>query len=303
MGTPARQLTLEQLRSFLLIAEHRSFTRAAGERQRTQTALSRQISNLEEVFGERLFIRSRGHVAGLTPAGQRLLPHARQILTMVDEAWESLQKPAIEGRIRVGVMDDVNMGWLNTLLSRFKAAHPGCEVRAISDFSVRLARRMEDGELDVALLKYLQGKTRMPGARLLWREPLIWARGAGFHRDEGAPLPLILFHEGCIYREHLQQALHRQGIATQVVYEGQSHANVGAAVFAGLGITALPQSQVEAAGLLPCPQLNDRALPRLGNVDFVVRCRPTSTDAALRRFLDMLMRQGRHGVFRDIPPG
>lgn len=297
MAPQLRQLTLDQLRSFLLIAEHRSFTRAAGERQRTQTALSRQITNLEEVFGERLFIRSRGHVSGLTEAGQRLLPHARRILSMVDEAWQSLQKPAIQGRIRVGVMDDVNVSWLNTLLSQFKAAHPGCEVQAVSDFSVRLAQRLEAGSLDVSLQKHLQGTVRAPGARLLWREPLIWARGSGFSWNGEVPLPLILFHEGCVYRQRLLQRLHRQGISTQVVYEGQSYANVSAAVFAGLGITALPQSQVEAAGLIPCTQLSNRPPPDAGRVEIVVRSRPANGNAALQAFLAMLMRHGRQDMF------
>lgn len=292
-----RQLTLDQLRSFLLVAELRSFTRAADEQQRTQTALSRQISTLEDVFGERLLVRSRGHVSGLTDAGQRLLRHARQILATVDEAWESLQKPTIQGRIRVGVMDDVNVSWLNELLSQFKSVYPGCQVQAVSDFSVRLAQRLEAGELDLALLKHLRGTPRPPGARLLWQEPLRWARGAGFHWDESVPLPLVLFHEGCAYRQRLLQRLHKQGIVVQVVYDGQSYANVGAAAFAGLGLTALPQSQVEAAGLLACARLGQTLLPDLGSVEIVARHRPSSADEALRQFLALLIRHARQGMF------
>ncbi|MDO5056623.1 MAG: LysR family transcriptional regulator [Lautropia sp.] len=298
MNSALRRLTLDQLRSFVLIAEHRSFTTAAHARQRTQTALSRQISSLEDLLGERLFERARGHVVGLTPAGQRLLPHGRRILATVDEAWESLQQPALGGRIRVGVMDDVNVRWLNTLLGQFHALHPDCEVQAISDFSSRLAARLEQGELDVALLKQLQGSARTPDERLLHREPLVWARGTGFSWEATRPLPLVLFHEGCAYRGHLMQQLARLGIPTRIAYEGQSYGNVTDAVFSGLGITALPRSQLEASGLLPCPRLADVLLPSLKSVDIVVRRRAGGKDAALDSFLAALRGHGRGGYGR-----
>ena len=50
-------------------------------------------------------------------------------------------------------MDDFDISWLNELLGRFRATHPDCDVRAISDFSARLEQRLEGEEIDVAIIK------------------------------------------------------------------------------------------------------------------------------------------------------
>ena len=155
MTADLRRLTLEQLRAFVSIADHRSFTNAARLQMRTQAAVTRQIKSMEDILGQRLFRRSRGHVEGLTDAGLKLFPFAQKILGTVDDAWVSLKTPLVSGNIRVGIMDDFDISWLNELLGRFRATHPDCDVRAISDFSARLEQRLEGEEIDVAIIKKL----------------------------------------------------------------------------------------------------------------------------------------------------
>jgi DNA-binding transcriptional LysR family regulator len=76
-------LTLDQLRTFVAIAEARSFRAAAGRLSRVQSAVSQAIANLETELGIRLFDRS-GYRPALTPEGQALLADARAILLKVD---------------------------------------------------------------------------------------------------------------------------------------------------------------------------------------------------------------------------
>jgi DNA-binding transcriptional LysR family regulator len=76
-------LTLDQLRTFIAIAEARSFRAAAGRLSRVQSAVSQAIANLETELGIRLFDRS-GYRPALTPEGQALLADARAILLKVD---------------------------------------------------------------------------------------------------------------------------------------------------------------------------------------------------------------------------
>jgi DNA-binding transcriptional LysR family regulator len=76
-------LTLDQLRTFVAIAEARSFRAAAGRLSRVQSAVSQAIANLEGELGIRLFDRS-GYRSILTPEGQALLADARAILLKVD---------------------------------------------------------------------------------------------------------------------------------------------------------------------------------------------------------------------------
>lgn len=291
MRGDVRRLTLDQIRAFVSIAEHQSFTSAARLQMRTQTALTRQIKSMEDVFGARLVRRSRGHVEGLTEAGQRLLPFAHRILATVDDAWTSLDGPALSGAIRVGIMDDIDVSWLNRLLAHFNVVHPECDVRAISDFSVRLERRLEAGEIDVAIIKQLGTDDRAPCEGLLRREPLVWVAGPGFRWEPPRPLPVVAFHEGCIYRGSLLRRLEDMGIATQVVYDGQSYSNVREAVFAGLGITVLAESQARAGGLKRLRQIGGRPLEDLGTVEIVVRCAKGRGSPVLRAFMREIERQ------------
>ncbi|MDO4232458.1 MAG: LysR family transcriptional regulator [Lautropia sp.] len=284
-----RKLTLDQFRTFLLIAEHQSFTTAAQMLHRTQTTLTRQIQGMEDVLGTRLLHRTRGHVEGLTDTGKRLLPLARKIVSTVDDACESFGTQAISGRIRIGVMDDVDIGWLHALISRFRQAHPECDVRAVSDFSIRLEKRLLDGELDLALTKQLARSPSSGPGHVLRRESLVWASGPGFRWEGQQPLPLVLLHEGCVYRRHLIRQLDALGIASKVAYDGQSYASIRDAVFAGLGITALAESQVKAGGLKPLRRLGPHTLPNLGAVDFIVRNARGQASAARKAFLHMLM--------------
>lgn len=285
-----RKLTLEQFRTFLLVAEHHSFTSAASVLHRTQTTLTRQVQGMEDVIGTRLFVRSRGHVEGLTDAGKRLLPLARKILSTVEDARDLLNTNGISGQIRVGVMDDVDISWLNDLIARFRHAHPDCDVRAVSDFSVRLERRLLEGELDLALTKQLAGRSSPSGsARTLRHEPLIWACGPGFRWEDARPLPLVVFHEGCVYRRHLTRMLASHGIASQVVYDGQSYASVRDATFSGLGVTALAESQVKAGGLGSLTRIGPHVLPELGSVEIVVRHARGRASPARQAFSRLLM--------------
>lgn len=283
-----RRLTLDQIRIFVAVAEQQSFTQAAEIHSRTQTAMTRQILNMEEILGERVLKRSRGHVEGLTEAGERLLPFARRILATVEDAWTSIRRPSVSGRIRVGVMDDIDIDWLNDLLARFRAIHPDCDIRAVSDFSHRLEQRVKNGELDLAVIKR-PGEASVCGQEELIRsEPLLWAMGPGFRWNRGQPLPLVVFHEGCVYRELLIRKIKESGFKPQIVYEGQSYANVRAATYAGLGLTALAESQIAPAGLMRINRLADRRLSDIGNVNFMMRYRKGELTAAMVTFMEQV---------------
>lgn len=96
-------MDLRQLRYFLAVVEHGSFTRAAAASGRTQQALSKGIQALEQQLGERLFERGTRE-ARLTPAGRLLLDHARtadDAVRRFEGRLEELQT-GIEGEVRIG---------------------------------------------------------------------------------------------------------------------------------------------------------------------------------------------------------
>jgi adenylate cyclase len=90
MGLPPA-LDIDLLRSFVLIAEGRSFTQAAARVGRTQSAISLQIRRLESLLGHRVFARSKGGGVQLTLHGERLLERARDLIFLNDDIVGSLQ--------------------------------------------------------------------------------------------------------------------------------------------------------------------------------------------------------------------
>ncbi|MUZ55859.1 LysR family transcriptional regulator [Agrobacterium vitis] len=296
MKQSLRLLTLDQIRAFVSVCEHGSFTNAAKDQSRTQTAVTRQIRAAEDILGEKLFHRCRGHFEGPTEAGEKLLPFAIKILAVLEDAWMCLERPGLKGTIRVGVMDDIDMNWLLELIGRFKALHPECDVTVISDFSTRLEKRLDQRELDVAIVKTLirtqQGEVSN-AHKTLRREPLLWAAGAGFGLRQREPLPLVLFHEGCVYRHHVIQRLESAGVPFRIAYEGQSYSHLRAAAAAGLGVTALAESQVAMGGLQSLVEVAGTRLDPLSDVEIAMKALHTRKNLALSGFMREVMRSSK----------
>ena len=89
MGSPAA-LDIDLLRSFVLIAEGGSFTRAAEQVGRTQSAVSQQMQRLESLVGHRLLLRGKGAGTQLTRRGVYLLGRARELISLNDDIVNSL---------------------------------------------------------------------------------------------------------------------------------------------------------------------------------------------------------------------
>ena len=87
-ATPA--LDLDLVRSLVLIAEEKSFTRAAERVGRTQSAVSLQVQRLEALVGQTLIARSKGGGVELTPHGEELVERGRALLALNDEIIQSL---------------------------------------------------------------------------------------------------------------------------------------------------------------------------------------------------------------------
>ena len=94
-------MDLFQLKCFVNVVDQRSFTKAAFEVSSSQSALSKQISKLEDELNVRLFDRSR-RVVTLTPAGREFEPHARKLLADYDEMMASIKRFSNSGHLHIG---------------------------------------------------------------------------------------------------------------------------------------------------------------------------------------------------------
>ena len=154
---------LNALVVFEASARHLSFTKAAEELGVSREAVSRQIRNLEDHLGVALF-RRRHRALDLTPAGAALHAEAQAGLEAIAQAAGGVQRRRRPARLTVTATIAIATFWLTPRLPRFRAAHPGAEIRvAVSDSPGDLAA---DG-IDVGL-RYGDGRWRGLAARHLF---------------------------------------------------------------------------------------------------------------------------------------
>jgi DNA-binding transcriptional LysR family regulator len=123
---------IDCLRSFLVIADTMSFSRAAETVGRSQSTISQQIAKLETQVGKALLTRRKGRVIELTSEGGKLVQYARKILQLNDEAYASMSDDVLAGFVRLGVPLDFFGRDFTAWLARFKNKHPmvGLDVEA-----------------------------------------------------------------------------------------------------------------------------------------------------------------------------
>lgn len=137
----ARKLPpLKTLPDFEAAARHLSFSKAAEELNVTHGAVSRQVKSLEDYLGVRLF-RRLNRALRLTDEGQAYARAVRETLESLAEATRRLSTPKEAGRLTVSTTYSFTSGWLVPRLGRFRALHPGIDVRLqANDRAVDFAR-------------------------------------------------------------------------------------------------------------------------------------------------------------------
>lgn len=149
---------LNALRAFEAAARHMSFTRAAGELNVTQAAVSHQVKALEESLGLALFRRQNRNLF-LTDQGQAYFPAVRDALDTLAEATEGLRDIDAGSVLTVSVLPSFAARWLVPRLGRFRQRHPDYDLRL--DASHDLADFGRD-DVDVAIR---MGSGNYPGMR------------------------------------------------------------------------------------------------------------------------------------------
>jgi DNA-binding transcriptional LysR family regulator len=235
-------LDMDVLRTFVTGTEMGSFAKAAERLGRSQSAISLQLKKLEEQVGEAL-LKKEGRGLALTAPGEILLSYARRLLELNDEAVAATRGVAVEGWVRLGIVQDFAERWLPGLLGRFARAHPGVKVDVTVDRGVNLAEMVGKDELDVALT---WGDYPTPHRRKLADVPMRWVGPPGYRQPLGEPVPLIAFRPPCTFRKRAVEALDAAGLPWRLAFTSPSLAGLFAAVEAGLGVT--PRTMV---GLSP----------------------------------------------------
>ncbi len=152
--TRLRDVEIKHLIALEAVAEEGTFGRAATRLGYTQSAVSQQIAGLERIVGAPVFDRPGGpRPVELTPLGDLLLDHARDVLRRVDATGDTVDRflRGESGRLLVGTFQSITTSILPTIVGRMRDESPGVDIRLIESndkeiFPGAIAR----GEIDVA---------------------------------------------------------------------------------------------------------------------------------------------------------
>ncbi|MGW0187567.1 LysR family transcriptional regulator [Streptomyces sp. NPDC003362] len=244
-------MELRLLVTFEKVATVLSFTRAAAELKYAQSSVTSQIRALESALGAELFDRLGSRIR-LTEAGERLLPYARRILELAEEARSAVadaEEPA--GSLTVGTMESLTNHRLPPLLELFHHRYPKVRLSLRTTIGDETRQALRQGTYDLGFL--MERETEHAGleTEVLAVEPLALVAAPG-HPLAGRPLStadllpqsLLATEPGCAYRDLFEQEL--TSLAPVAFMEFGTIEATKRAAAAGLGVSLLPEITVAA---------------------------------------------------------
>ena len=248
-------LDLDQLQTFITIADTGSFTRAADEVHRTQSAVSMQMRRLEERIGKPLFEKD-GRTNKLSEDGEKLLSYARRMIRLNRETLAAFDDSSLQGHIRIGTPDDYADRFLPEIMARFARSNPRVELSVICEPTFNLVEHIKRGNLDLALVTHSESRQ----SEVVRREPLLWVTSANHATHEQELLPLAFGRPSCQWRRNACDALDAMNREYRVLFTSWSATVIIAAVMSGLAVSVCPNARLrpgmrvlgEADGFAPC---------------------------------------------------
>ena len=281
---------MAQIRYVLAATKHLNFTRAATECNVTQPALTKGIKTLEEELGATLFHREGRRIL-LSEFGRSMLPHLQHISDEADTARMIAQNFRLLEKvpIRLGVMSTIGHLRLARFLARFEATHKGLEL-SVSEGSVKdLTDRLNDGELDIAIMTRTESLAETFRTHLLYSERyvvvfppehrLVKLNAVTLRELSGEPYVDRL---ACEMREMVMAACAESEIMLYARFRSEREDWVQAMVLAGIGFAFMPEYSVTLPGLMQRPLIEPLVERAICTVTVPGRRHSPAADAFLR---------------------
>jgi LysR family hydrogen peroxide-inducible transcriptional activator len=242
-----KDLEFQALEHFVVVARMKNFTRAAAELHLSQSALTRSIQRLEELFGQPLFERKPREVA-LTDLGALLLERATEILKLVEDTFSELSEAGRRGRIRLGAIPTIAPYFLPGLLGDFAGRFPDISVVVQEDTTESLIRRCSHGEIDLAILA-LPVEAKYLEVEPLFSEELLLVVPAG-HPLEKLPVitadvvdryPFVILNEAHCLSENIASFCRQQSIHPVTIERTSQLATIQELVALDHGVSMVPE--------------------------------------------------------------
>ena len=260
------------LRTLIAVAESGSLTAAAPRLFRSQSAVSEQLRKLEASCGTSLFLRGK-RGAELTPAGQKLLGHAREILAAHERAARAMQGMELAGTLHLAMTDYFQPQGIASLLRQLRRTYPELQLRVTIRKSASIEADAEGRDFDIGLsmriLEPGQGQPidadmrRLP----LFREPMAWVADSDLVEGSTRTIPLVVLPESCAVHRFVMRTLTAHDVPYYVAHSTSGVAGLQLALSAGLGVSCLNMSAIPQ-GAHSVRSVAGIRLPRLPDAEF-----------------------------------
>jgi DNA-binding transcriptional LysR family regulator len=271
----ARGLDFAQLRTFIAVTEAGSVSAGAERVFLSQSSVSEQLKKLEERLGQPLFVRGKYGVAP-TPAGAKLLDHARRIVAMCDAAFDDMLGRSLDGEVRIAITDYYRPHDVAAIIRRFASQHPRLRLHVTVLPSAVIDASAGDNAFDIGLsLRRVEGSGKRgaqtaaaAASTVIRREKLVWVSAREMLRERGAltpPWPLVLLPVTCPLQRYVVKLLDEARMPYLISHSASGVAGLQLALKAGLGIACLNESAI-GDGLMACPA--SFGLPALPSAEF-----------------------------------
>lgn len=235
-------MTLDQIKTFLLIVRYGSVRAAAEQMHITQPALSARLAALEDSLSTPLFER-RANGLVLTKAGADLVPYAQQMDELAGRIRSEITpQDHLTGHLRIGAAETIAQAWLPDLVSAVQAHYPSITVEVSVDISLNLRDQLLDRSIDLALLmgpisEYSIENVDLPSFELDW---FASADAMGDEATDPGTVPVITYARNTRpFREVRSELQLRYGPGVRM-FPSSSLSACFEMVAAGLGVGVLP---------------------------------------------------------------
>lgn len=243
-------MELRQLQYFIKVAIKQHVTQASEELHVAQSAVSRQIHQLEQELGVSLFVQ-KGRNLQLTPVGKLFLDRVEGVLSDLDRAVQEVHEfldPEL-GEVRIGFPHSLGISLLPTVVAEFRKEHPKVKFRLRQGTYSSLIRDLTSGEIDLSFVSpFPESHDQVTGELLLSEElyavvpkqhPL--AESESIRLSQLKQDPFVMFSDAYSLRAIVLEACKTAGFVPQIGFEGEETDTIRGLVAAGLGVGLLPE--------------------------------------------------------------
>lgn len=291
-------ITLRQLRAFVLVGQLGSFTRAAQAMHLTQSALSLLIRELESGMDTRLVDRTTRSIS-LTGAGHEFFASAQRVLADLEHAIDNVDQLVAKERGRVVVAAPLILSstFLPRILAGFKALYPGIQLVLHDCLPAQVLPQVSAGMADLGIGSFRRAEKELQRV-VLFKEALVavfpaehpFGAVGRLTWRQLARAPVLALRQGSIFRDLTEGGFSSAGLPLEPAFEADYAGSLIGLVDAGLGVAVLPAM---AAALTDSSRIRWKRLeePVVEREVQMVHRTGTSLSPAARAFADFLMAQ------------